>query len=565
MNRNRIYIYLTLILATALGLRLWGIWFGLPFSYRADEYHEVFRALELGSGGFNFDRTGKGGYFYLLFVEYGILFVVLKIAGIVDSAQDFARYFFRDPSTFYLISRATTAIIGMLNVFLLYRIGARAYSVGAGLLAAIFLTVDFLSAEHSHFVTVDVPMTCLATAALLFAVKMATDGRSSDYKWAALFAALATTTKLPAILLLVPLLIGHYFYVRRQDGSTRELFLGRNVWWAIGIFFVVLAATNPGLFLNPPLHLTFADSGGTGAEFVDDEFAETLPAVRPNLFVFYLGVLADSMGWPLLLVSFAGVLYAIWKRSSVDIMLVSLAIAYYVVFSSTSSHLYYPRYMLPVIVVLALMAGRLLSVVWPRAGAGKQGVAIAGVAVLAFLPAYGTISNNILLTRTDTRTIAKEWFEENVPVGSKVFIEGLKIEPSRLTVPLQNSAENLRESLEYYRNRDPGKVKYIEFNLQVMRDKSYDLELAKRSDLQSFAHYKAAGVEYLVIRPETFAYARRIGEAGPALLNDLRNDPDVTLIKSFRAEPTSRPGPDIDVYRIDSSLDRTDVSSEHDD
>ena len=165
LDRNTLYILLALILATAFGLRIWGIWFGLPFSYRADEYHEVFRALELGSGGFNLERTGKGGYFYVLFVEYGFLFVVLKLAGIVDSAQDFARYFARDMSLFYLLGRATTAVIGTLAVFLAYRLGTRAYSQAAGALAALFLAVDFLSVEHSHFVTVDMPMTVAITNA----------------------------------------------------------------------------------------------------------------------------------------------------------------------------------------------------------------------------------------------------------------------------------------------------------------------------------------------------------------------------------------------------------------
>lgn len=554
LDRNQIYICLALSLAIALGLRLWGIWFGLPFSYRADEYHEVFRALELGSGSFNMDRTGKGGYFYLLFIEYGVLFVALKVAGIVDSAQDFARYFVRDPSSFYLIGRATTAVIGTLNVFLVYRLGSRAYSIGAGLLAAIFLSVDFLNAEHSHFITVDVPMTCLATAALLFAIKMATDGCAGNYKWAALFAALATTTKIPAILLLLPLLIAHYYYVRREGGGVRRFFLSQNLWWAAGIFAAVLAVTNPGLMMNLPVPAWFGDVGISAAD-VEGDFAEVAPAI-PNLYIFYIRVLGDSMGWPLLLVSFAGVLYALWKRTPADVMLVSFAVLFYVVFASSSNpYLYFPRYILLLIVVLALMAGKLLYAAWPRAGTAKQVVAVAIVAVLAFLPAYRTIANNYLLTQTDTRAIAREWFDENIPEGANVLIEGIKIEPTRLTVPLQDTADNMHEYIEYYRTREPGKSKYLKFKLQVLDGKTYDLELVAPSEWQlGLGHFKDIGIEYLVIRPEALYGSRKVSEDGSAFLVELQTDSDVSLIQTFQPDPRSRPGPLIQVYRINSNV-----------
>jgi hypothetical protein len=554
---NRPFIYMTSLLAAAFALRIWGIWFGLPFSYHPDEYHEVFRALELGSGGFNLDRTGKGGYFYFLFVEYGFLFVVLKIAGIVESAQDFARYFFRDPSSFYLIGRATTALIGTLNVYLVYRLGSRAYSVGAGLLAAVFIAFDFLNTQHSHYVTVDVPMTCLATAALLFAVRMVTGGGSRDYKAAALFAALATTTKLPAILLLIPLLVAHFYHVRQQNGERRGFFLNRDLWWAAGIFVVVLAITNPGLFIKLPFWALFSGTEGASIEVGEEDFEEMMSAVPPNLFAYYWDGFVNSMGWPLLIASIAGFLYALWKRTPTDVMLLPFAAVWYVVFCTTDSLLYYPRYMLPVIVVLTVFSGRVLYDGWisiERVIVARHAVAFTAIAALVISPVYATVQNNILLTQDDTRTLAKEWFEENVPDGSKVLIEGLTIEPTRQTVPLHNSAENLKEIREYYKDvGDRGKVTYLDFKLQVIPDRTYDLELMKHEDLESFEHYKASGVQYMVARPESLEHSRKSGAAAVAFLDALRSDPDVSLMKSFRFDPQSRNGPDIDVYRIDSN------------
>ena len=64
------------IVLGAFGLRIWGIQFGLPYLFHNDEGFEVIRALQLGSGEFDFDRVSKGGYFYLLFIEFGFLFVL---------------------------------------------------------------------------------------------------------------------------------------------------------------------------------------------------------------------------------------------------------------------------------------------------------------------------------------------------------------------------------------------------------------------------------------------------------------------------------------------------------
>ena len=63
----RVSTILVAIMLLAFGLRIWGIWFGLPYIFHNDEGNEVLRALQLGSGQFNFQRIDKGLYFYFLF------------------------------------------------------------------------------------------------------------------------------------------------------------------------------------------------------------------------------------------------------------------------------------------------------------------------------------------------------------------------------------------------------------------------------------------------------------------------------------------------------------------
>jgi dolichyl-phosphate-mannose--protein O-mannosyl transferase len=145
--------------------------------------------------------TKKGGLYYLLFAEYGIYFVALKLSGAIASTKEFAELFVRDPSMFYLMGRATTALFGSATVLAVYALARQVYRAPAALLAAIFLAVNVLHVDLSHRVNVDVLMTLLAVVSLYFAMRITTDGMRRDYLLAALFAGLAATTKITAILL----------------------------------------------------------------------------------------------------------------------------------------------------------------------------------------------------------------------------------------------------------------------------------------------------------------------------------------------------------------------------
>ena len=53
---------LAAILLLALGLRVWGIDFGLPYELTSDESKEILRALKLGAGEYYWG-FGKGGLY----------------------------------------------------------------------------------------------------------------------------------------------------------------------------------------------------------------------------------------------------------------------------------------------------------------------------------------------------------------------------------------------------------------------------------------------------------------------------------------------------------------------
>jgi len=560
-NLSRPALIIIGLIGLALGLRIWGIWFGLPYIFHNDEDLEVVRALQLGSGSFDFQRIYKGGYFYLLFFEYGVLFVVLKVMGVVNSAADFAHYYFRDPSAFYLIGRATTATIGTINVYLIYRIGRLAYSTRAGLIAAVFLAVNILHTKLSHFTTVDIPMACLVTATIYFAVKIAKGGSRSDYIWAAILAALATTTKVTAILLVVPLAVSHYFFVLDNGGQLRQLVFFKPLWQAIAVFILVYVLTTPGIVINFGGFFEFMLRKfgiGVDGSIVDvNRMAEQQTMLsNTNLFAFYFDAIKSSMTWPVFIISIAGMGYSLWRRKPVDLVLISFVFTFYLVMSmTTDTREFFPRYILPVIPAIALLGARLLDEIQGRVlGVRKSLIGIFFVGLIGAMPASQIAADNYLMAQKDTRAIANEWFEENVPAGATVFIEGTRTRTSESTIPLQNSAENIEVMIEQYRESEPGKAKYFSIAMESMNGPTYNLILVRGAGLKDLQYYMDLGVDYFVLRPEVYEGSRRQYN-WPKIVMQVRNDADVSMVKSFQPDPKSVPGPYIEIYRVRKQLD----------
>jgi hypothetical protein len=185
----------------------------------------------------------------------------------------------------------------------------------------------------------------------------------------------------------------------------------------------------------------------------------------------------------------------------------------------------------------------------------KEAVLVIFTLLLAVMPARDIIAANVLMTRQDTRAEAKEWVEANIEAGARIFIEGHRTTLTKATVPLQNSAENLRESIEYYRDREPGKAKYFRMALRTLSGRTYDLVGVAHDELQSLQYYKDIGIQYFVLRPAAYEGSRQKYD-WPRFVEEIRQDSDVVLIARFEADSEERPGPLIEIYRVTSNIER---------
>ncbi|MDI6784378.1 MAG: glycosyltransferase family 39 protein [bacterium] len=459
--------WILIILTFACLLRFWGIQFGLPYQYHPDEIKYVLLGLKVGVVGPNigyFDNPT--GFVYLLFFEYGLLYLFGRLFSLFHSAQDLAILYYQNPSIYLLLGRITTALFGVGTVYLTYLIGKRAFERTVGLLAALFLACSFGHIRDSHFAVPDIPMVFFLILAFYLTVKFWFT-ETNPLKLAllaSLFTGIAVGFKYTAGLIAVPLFIA--LVLKRES-------LGKN--WGIYIilllllifigFFVVCpyAILDFLKFKTSLIHLQYLDE--TGYFGLD-------PVI--NGFITYLRTLNWQLGTLMLLISIIGIFYSILRDKKTGLILFIFPILYYLIMGR--SKLVFDRFMLPMLPFLTLASAIVIGELLRNNGWRKFW--IPGIAILLILqPLANALYFDYLFTQKDTRTLAKEWIEINLPKDSKIITEGY--------------GPPLTRYREFLKNQIPQEI--IQEPYQVT-------ELPKTgAATEPISYYREQGYEYLII------------------------------------------------------------------
>ncbi|MBK7727727.1 MAG: hypothetical protein IPJ33_04245 [Gammaproteobacteria bacterium] len=180
--------------------------------------------------------------------------------------------------------------------------------------------------------------------------------------------------------------------------------------------------------------------------------------------------------------------------------------------------------------------------------AQKGAVLVMGLA-LASTPLIASIRMDSAFLATDTRTLAKQWFEGKVPDGATVLTEGHTAKSFNTSVQLANSRENLEHAIAHFKAMgDNGKARYFEYELEVTRARRYDLIFYNWDNLDRWESYKSLQVEYVVIRPADLLGNEKYEGFGEKFLESLRSDPDYWLAAQFDSKAGEFRGPTIEIY-----------------
>jgi hypothetical protein len=165
---TRTAVALVGILALALGLRVWGLRFGLPYFEHPDEWAVADEALRmLRTGEYPpFSYTYPPLYTYMQVGVAAFHFLWGAGAGLYRTPADI------DPVRFYVWARALTALLGTGAVALTFLAGRSLYGRTVGLLAAALIAVMPAVAGDAHYVTTDTPAMFFTLLAFLAIVRL---------------------------------------------------------------------------------------------------------------------------------------------------------------------------------------------------------------------------------------------------------------------------------------------------------------------------------------------------------------------------------------------------------
>ena len=209
------------ILLLGAGLRLYAIWFGLPYlRARPDEIDAVMHGQMVMRGDLN------PHFFHwpsLTFYTFGAVFTAVSdVLGALTpgAAVSDAQYL--------VLARIVVALAGTATIAVLYDLARRIADAWTGIAAATFLAVAILHVRESHFAMTDVLMTLLATASLALLAR-AVDAAEADVantdplRWFAasgLVGGLAASTKYNAAAVVVAMAAVQLVWLVRSRGKA---------------------------------------------------------------------------------------------------------------------------------------------------------------------------------------------------------------------------------------------------------------------------------------------------------------------------------------------------------
>jgi hypothetical protein len=542
------------LLLVALALRVWGFRHGLPFIYNADENaHFVARAIGMFGHSYNPHYfINPPGFTYLLHVLFWLRWGSEGVQATLAA----------DPGAVFGLARLAAAALGTLSVGLLLVAGSHLFDRATGWLAGALLAVAFLPVHYSHLALNDVPTLAALCLALVGAAQILRRGHPLDYVVAGAGLGLACATKYTAGIVLLSI-VAAALASSRTETRVRGLVLAG---LAAGVAFLVA---------NPFALLDFdAFRGGLSEQSsASNDGGGKLGLTQDSGLAYYLWTLTWGLGW-IPLAAAAGGTVALLIRDRPRAWLLLVPIVVFLVFMGSQDR-YFARWLLPVYPMLCLLAAhgavslaRLLAGRVPRRLAwAPLGLAAAALCAQGLVHA---VHNDVVLSRDDTRQLARDWMVRNVPAGAKIVAEPVSPDQWAMDPGRPRAAGNGNRW-----NKWPTSRSLVRNDGSIIRSgrgrvvKLEDYERTTRPELvDSYARggycwvltgstqYGRAFAEPEEV-PRAIAYYRELARRGEVVFRASPYDRSAEPVNfsfdfSFNFYPLAyrRPGPEIVIYRL---------------
>jgi 4-amino-4-deoxy-L-arabinose transferase-like glycosyltransferase len=435
-------ILLAVCLALAVGLRAWGLDYGLPFIYHPDESVAVVKAqLMLKTGDFNphfFHWPSL--LFYLNAGVYSLHYLVGRLLGVFQTIGDIPAPIMLAMGTgrmpmpsIWLISRAISLIFGVGVVVLAFLSGkALTGNTAVGLLAALFTAISPTNIANSRLITPDMPATFFIFLTFYASVKVWQTGQRRYYILTGIAVGLAMSAKYNAALILVAFALAHFWRYGLKGVKKSDFYL------TLLLGAAVFLLTSPYVILD---HATFL----TDLQFDKQHYSTGHPGMEGDTLNWYLTYLWQIEGIVFIL-AFVEMIRGFVMRSKATVLTAVFPAVYFLFISSFVVR--NARTLLPALPFFALLAAMLI--VWAFAAiraqkpSGKRTWLAVGAVLIVLAaivpPLRQTVQNTVKLTAVDSRETARIWIADELPHGSTVAIEAYSpyLEPDDFTTTYIN-------------------------------------------------------------------------------------------------------------------------------
>jgi hypothetical protein len=392
-------------------------------------------------------------------------------------------------------------------------------------------------------------VTCLTSLCFLFCF-LAYSSKGGNYLYlASAVAGVTIASKWNSWPIIIPLVYVFFISGHKKPADSNKQIISRLVITLLCLFAGFLLPSfqmifKPGSYLEYALReLRSGEAGGFGIWQID-----TVPG-----YIFYLKTLWYGIGGFLLVFGVVGVfrrLYLAWGfRDKASILLLAFPLSYFIIMGATRH--YFARYALPLIPFLVLFAAEvsILLATWIENRWGyRRAISLTLIIlVVSIQPLLNSIRYDFLLTRSDTRTIAKEWIENNIPAGAKIAIDWPIHGP-----PLVDSNQEESSLQTTYHITEVGDIGLFKHSLAYYHLEGYDYLIASSyiykiplvfedQNTERKEFYSSLDNELLLVKEFTPTID---SEELPFIFDEIYG-PFVTLWQR------ERPGPFLKLYRVD--------------
>ena len=451
-------------------MRVLGIGYGLPDISHPDEARVILDTLSMGHRLSLLPERPDYAllYRYFLLLLFGLYFLAGCVFGVFTNSLDFALHFIINPSNIYLLARFVSILFGVGLGVTAYFISKKIFKKEEiGIMAMVFVLFEFQLLQHSQWAIYPIVLCFFTLPAFYYMFKLLEDNKLKYFVLSGISCGIAISVQNQGIYLLPSLFLTLFLnYKKYRKEVNFSISLKR---WGMVLlcllFFSLLGNFYWFFIFKKSLIKTLELMGVTKVGF------SSAAPYKYNFFSMFFWFINELIRQDFILgfLMAAGIFYAIYKHTYYDLVFLISIFVYLSSVSSWGFRLIHD--VISLMPIICIFASRFLFEMTQNIFRKKYHYAI--ISSLVVLPLVkDSLSVDIKKLHKDTRQIARDWIEKNIPKGSRIAVDW-----QIFSVPLKSNIPFLFRNpvaLKYYNSKLPEKLKQ-DYQTYLKSEKTYNL------------------------------------------------------------------------------------------